>query len=159
MNHLSLFRSELSLRLIFCIAFVACSALLTLHAHGAAKSEAPGPDQLPSIKELPDPFLLEDGSRVLTPKQWQQHRAKLKELILAYEYGHLPPAGQVKADEQSSKQIDNATEHDITLHVGPQAQVPVKMVLTTPAGKGPFPVILKGDLCWGRVDPKIVQEV
>ena len=33
------------------------------------------------------------------------------------------------------------------------------LILTRPAGKGPFPVIVKGDLCWGRIDPAIVAEV
>jgi hypothetical protein len=32
-------------------------------------------------------------------------------------------------------------------------------VVTTPPGKDSFPVIVKGDLCWGRVAPAIVQEV
>jgi pimeloyl-ACP methyl ester carboxylesterase len=43
--------------------------------------------------------------------------------------------------------------------MGPDGKVAVPLVLTVPAGKGPFPVIVKGDLCWGRVKPEIVADV
>jgi hypothetical protein len=45
------------------------------------------------------------------------------------------------------------------LTMGSDAKITATLVLTTPAGKGPFPVIVKGDLCWKRVKPEIVAEV
>jgi hypothetical protein len=38
-------------------------------------------------------------------------------------------------------------------------QVSFHLVLTVPPGKGPFPVVVRGDLCWGRVKPPIAAEV
>ena len=35
----------------------------------------------------------------------------------------------------------------------------MKTFVTVPAGSGPFPVIAKGDLCWGRIAPEIVADV
>ena len=142
---------------IFCVfAITICLSLNPAHA-----ASAPTADQLPSIAQLPDPFLLPDGSRVKTPQQWADHRQQLKDLILTYEYGHLPPPSPVQAKVVSSKKLDGSdvTESEIELRMGPGGQIPVKMVVTTPPGGGPFPVILKGDLCWGRVKPEIVSEV
>src|SRR5260221_10071335 len=49
-------------------------------------------DQLPSIKELPDPFVFNDGSRLKSPDDWTRRRKELVDLTLTYEYGALPPA-------------------------------------------------------------------
>src|SRR5262245_11541700 len=63
-------------------------------------------DQRPSVRELPDPFLLRDGSRVRTRSDWARRRKELKELIQECAYGHLPPAPRnVSAEEQSSARV------------------------------------------------------
>jgi len=155
-----------------------------LPAHAASsptRQELPGPDQLPSVKELPDPFKMNDGSRVKTKEDWQRRRAELRELILGYEYGRMPPApGNVKATEEhwtppptvkpKTQPADaskappaelpaGAVEQQLKLTMGPENKAATHLILTRPAGKGPFPVIVKGDLCWGRIDPAIVAEV
>ena len=130
----------------------------------AAGGQLPGPDQLPSNPDLPDPFLMKDGSRVKTPQDWRRRRGELIELILGYEYGRPAPApatGSVKAEEQSSKKVEgtDATEKTYLLTMGPEGKVSTHLVLTVPPGDGPFPVIVKGDLTWGRVRPEIVADV
>jgi acetyl esterase/lipase len=117
-------------------------------------------DQLPHIKGLPDPFLLPDGQRIDSREQWPSQRRHIEDLVLSYEYGHLPPASKVKAEETGSKADPEtgAIEKQITLHVGPSGQIPVKLILTIPKGEGRHPVIVKGDLCWGRVKPDIIHE-
>ncbi len=125
----------------------------------AAESEKPL-DQLPRIKSLPDPFLLPDGQRITSPDQWPSQRRHLQDLILAYEYGNPPAPCAVKAEETGSKTLDNgATEKQMLLHVGPEGQIAVHLVLTIPKTSGPHPVIVKGDLCWGRVKEDIVSEI
>ncbi len=115
------------------------------------------------MKELPDPFLFKDGSRVKTPQEWPRRRAELIELILGHEYGRLPAATTiVKAEETEPAKKDDATgatEHSIVLKMGPEGKVSTHLVLTVPPGTGPFPVIVKGDLCWKRVKPEIVANV
>jgi hypothetical protein len=121
----------------------------------------PGVDALPSIKELPDPFLRPDGARIASKRDWPQQRGELLKQILHYEYGPLPPVPKnVTADDKPPSQIANtgATEKEINLSMGPKRAVECKLFLTIPPGKGPFPAIIKGDLCWGRVDPAIVAQ-
>src|SRR5688500_12248486 len=81
-------------------------ALVALLAVGlsAHASDLPDVDKLPSIPQLPDPFLFSDGSRVQSPNDWPKRRAEILELVQRYEYGHLPPApkaGDVRVTEVS----------------------------------------------------------
>ena len=114
---------------------------------------------LPIIKELPDPFLFRDGSRVKTKEDWARRREELRALILQYEYGHLPPPpGNVAGKELSSKKDEatGATVKEILLTMGPENRVQAHLDLYVPDGKGPFPAVIRGDLSWGKLDPKIV---
>lgn len=127
------------------------------------RADAPKPpDQLPSIPELPNPFQFNDGSMVKSPQDWEKRRAELRELIQTYEYGHLPPVpGNVTATEYTKRVLDglNATEHRFVLSMGPDHRVSYHMDLTIPDGKGPFPVIITGDMGWGKIKDPIVQDV
>lgn len=55
---------------------------------------------LPVIKELPNPFLFQDGSPVRDTKDWERRRSELKQLFQDYMYGHLP--AKPKIDEGES---------------------------------------------------------
>jgi dienelactone hydrolase len=138
------------------------------------------PDQLPAVKELPDPFTFADGTKLKSKVDWPKRQAELKELIQTYEYGHLPPVppkDQVKVVEDpkyalpvragsnkdnkppaelAAEKIDYPEGTKVTSYlvtVGPEndkkKQVAFHLVLTVPPGKGPLPVIIRGDLCWG----------
>jgi len=126
------------------------------------KDAFPAPDQLPSIKDLPDPLVFRDGSKVQSAQDWPRRRDELKVLIQFYEYGHLPPApGNVKATEIDSRELPNigATEKRIKLEMGPNQQLSIHLDLTIPNGGGPFPAIICGDLCWGKIKPEIVAAI
>ena len=126
------------------------------------KADFPTVDKLPVVAELPDPFLRPDGSRVTTKDEWNTQRKELLARILHYEYGSLPPVPKnVAATERSSKKIDDtgATERELLLTMGPADAVQTQLFLTIPVGKGPFPVVITGDLGWGRVKPQIIAEV
>jgi dienelactone hydrolase len=144
-------------------AGVGLGALLTLALAtvGCAK-ELPAVEQLPTVRELPDPFCFLDGTRVKTREDWPSRRAELKEIIQHYGYGHLPPAPKsVKAQPQEANRIEaiGATERRLVLTMGPEDKVLAALVLTIPDGKGPFPAIIVGDLSWGKVKAPIVAEV
>jgi len=130
---------------------------------GAPSSRAvklSGLDKLPAIKELPDPFLMNNGKRVATKADWARRRGEIKEMILYYEYGHLAPTPKnITATELSSKRIESAgaTEKQMLLSMGPEKKIAFPLILTIPGGKGPFPVIVKGDLCWSRVSSAIIE--
>lgn len=177
-------------------AAVACTAILFLllaaPAQGDPSSSSspssssghakwPAPDELPSIPDLPDPFLKPDGTRVKSREEWKAQRAWLRDMILHYEYGNVPPAppaGNVQAEEDPAYQApkesgSNAkippptepvtrpqgmTEKTYRLSFGPDHKASTHLILSMPAGKGPHPVIIKGDLCWGRVKPEMVAD-
>jgi len=118
----------------------------------------PGVDELPAVQELPNPFRMNDGSPVTSRNDWAARRQELADAILYYEYGQMPPPPRnVRASEVASKPVEglDATEKQITLTLGPDRKVSTQLDLTIPAGKGPFPVVISGDLCWGKVTPDI----
>ena len=123
---------------------------------------------LPEVKELPDPFTFADGSKVKSREDWGRRRKELVDLVVGYEYGALPPASEVKAQPVSKHaatqpSLETATEEEITLTMGPKGEVMTKLILTIPPTtaehKPPFPVIVRGDLCWGRVPPASIKAV
>jgi dienelactone hydrolase len=138
--------------------------VLGLMLMGAVELRGAGPkpaDELPSIPELPNPFVMQDGTPVKNAADWDKRRAELKELIQTYEYGHLPAmTGAVTATEYTHRELEGlkAMEHRFLMTMGPEGKILVHMDLTLPAGKGPFPVIITGDLGWGKKSDAIVGE-
>lgn len=127
-----------------------------------AADAIPGVKQLPAIAELPDPFLRAAGTRITTRQQWKRQRMELMRCVLHYEYGPLPPVpGNVIAEVSRSKYIKalDATENRLLLKMGPGHAIAAQLVLTIPQGNGPFPVIIRGDLCWGHLKRNIVAAV
>jgi outer membrane protein assembly factor BamB len=159
-----------------------CSAMLVTvlcafsPAH-AASSDRRQPDDLPAVRDLPDLFVGADGAKIASKDQWPKRRAELLQLVLTYEYGHLPPATPVSASEQPWKPAksaeereakraqnvvalpDGAKESQFVLTTGPDGKVKIPFIVTRPTGNGPFPTIVRGDLCWGRVATDIAAEV
>lgn len=122
----------------------------------------PPPSSLPVIVELPDPFLKPDGSRVRSRREWPAQRRRLLGAILHYEYGPLPPKGsRVTGRLLGSREMTDGsgTVREVELSMGPRGVVKVRLMLAVPAGKGPFPVILDGDLGWGRLDDRFIFAV
>src|SRR4051812_34291522 len=116
-------------------------ALLWVLGSFAWAAEFPPVEKLPSVKELPDPFVFMDGSRVKTPQDWERRRAELQEMILYYEYGRMPPPpGNVKAVELISHNITapaEATHRQFKLTFGPEQRGTILLDLTIPKGRGP----------------------
>lgn len=121
-----------------------------------------GVGELKSVKELPNPFVFNDGSAVKSRSDWEKRRGEIREAVLFYEYGQMPGGpGNVKGKEISLEERSaiGAVEKQVELTMGPGVEVATKVIVTMPKGKGPFPVIICGDMCWGRVKEGIVGEV
>jgi dienelactone hydrolase len=156
------------LRTVGRIALGAIVLILSAAPAAAAQPEAvmlPPVEQLPAVAEMPNPFVMRDGTPVKTREDWAKRREELRTMILHYEFGQLPPSpGNVSAAEKSFKTIEalNATEREILLTIGcgNDKKIEYTLTLTEPRGKeGPLPVIVKGDLCWGRVAEPIRKEI
>ena len=122
-------------------------------------------EQFPPVKELPDPFVFANGTRVQTTRDWPRRRGEIKKLVQQYAYGSLPPpGGSVMAEELESTHnaTIGATEKKLLLRMGPGGRVQTHLILTVPltdsSRRQVFPVLIVGDLCWGRVDAAIVME-
>ncbi len=70
------------------------SVLLAFTAAQAedATNDFPTVDELPEIKELPNPFVFLDGTSVETRSDWERRRKEMKAMVLHYQFGHAPPA-------------------------------------------------------------------
>ncbi len=119
-------------------------------------------NSLPAITELPDPFLSKNGKRVQTPRAWKAQRRVLLDQILRHEYGELPPKpSRIIGTETASVSLteSSADPTEIRLTIGENDTIQTRLLLTVPKGKGKFPVIVCGDLCWGRIKPEIIAEI
>jgi hypothetical protein len=120
----------------------------------------PDMDELPDIKKLPDPFLMNNGKRVRSRADWRRRRRQIKEMMLYYQYGHMPPAPEnVTAKVLSSETVFDgaAAKKHVLLSMGPGRKVKVNVGIIIPKGRGPFPVILKNDS--GIFNVTIAEEV
>ncbi len=122
----------------------------------------PAVDELPQRAELPDPFRFEDGSRVRSREDWPRRREELLNLILHYEYGRVPPPpGNVKGplvSEENNGSLGGIAR-TVLLEMGPEdRKLTTRVEILTPAGPGPWPVIVRGDLCWKRLPAEILAD-
>jgi hypothetical protein len=142
---------------MFALVLVACQ----VSCGAKVASDQPHADLsgLPVVSDLPDPFLLSNGSRITSRAQWPLRREELKELFSHYEYGHMPPApGNVASTEVSSTSLyaGATTKTVVRLSMGPNLAIRFDVNLYIPAGKtGPFPVVVTGDLGWGSLVDKV----
>jgi hypothetical protein len=109
------------------------------------------------VKELPDPFIMNDGSRAGNRSDWEKRREELKEKIQFYEYGHFAPPSPVTVLSISADSVircENGLMKKRVVHL--QSQLNGLKTFTVnlfipDKGEGPFPVIIAGDLCWGSL--------
>ena len=65
------------------------------------------------IKKLPDPFLKEDGSRVVTLEDWNLRRQEIKDMIINIQYGSMPNSPEkVTITNLESKTLDGGETQD-----------------------------------------------
>lgn len=123
-------------------------------------------DALPAQAELPDPFLMLDGTRVTTPQQWnEQRRPELKRLFQHYMYGYIPPAPEVRFELiQEDKDVFNgaATLKQIAIFFPqlPENAPKIHLALFIPnKAPGPVPVFLLVNKCGNHTvadDPRLI---
>lgn len=152
-------------------SLIAVACVLLAAPLQAAGLERKPLEQLPRIAELPDPFLMADGSRVKSVEDWGRRRKELIDLVLTYEYGELPPLvtnvkGTVVDAGPTTRpaEMPGAIESHVRLSMGPEEKIRLNLHLIIPAapvGKtdAKFPVIVRGDLGWGAVKPEISAAV
>ncbi len=105
----------------------------------------PGVKELPLRPEMPDVFIMNDGTRVTTRAQWAKRRKEIRQVLQYYAVGRMPPApGNVKGTEvQAESVLGGAARYRlIRLTFGPKNALSLNVGIFTPAGAGPFPAII-----------------
>jgi hypothetical protein len=109
------------------------------------------------VKELPDPFIMNDGSRVKNLTDWNKRRDELKEKFQLYEYGHFAAPSKVTVVSLSDDSVIKCEKglmkkRTVVLHTQLNGPKTFTLNLFIPdKGEGPFPVVIVGDLCWGSL--------
>jgi hypothetical protein len=119
-------------------------------------------NDLPVIKELPDPFQKGEGGRIASSEEWESQRVALQEMILHYQYGSLPPVPtEAFIGRMENRRLDslNAVEQEILLMTGTEEAISFSLTLTIPDADAPVPAIICGDRGWGRIGAEIVTAV
>lgn len=116
-----------------------------------------------SKAELPDLFRGADGTRVCSVARWKSRREELRNLIVELEYGGLPPApAETRWEElhaSTPRHLGGARFICGRVITGPEHPFSFQLQLLVPPGRGRFPVVLTGDLCWRYATDEVVAEI
>ncbi len=124
----------------------------------------PEVDALPVVNELPDPLRFADGSPVKTAQDWQRRRGEIRELLLHYEYGRMPPAPEkIEFRRLSSGEAlgGKATLDRLEIVLGDRGQVRIGVGVFVPriSGRTSYPVVLAIEPVWHNSLRGMAQQV
>jgi hypothetical protein len=109
-------------KLVFSLATVVLMLLAP-----TCEEQLPAVEDLPEQINLPDPFVMLDGTRIETRGDWyQKRRPELKRLFQHYVYGYLPAAPEMQYEIVKS---------DTSLFDGQATYKEVRIRMTLPEGK------------------------
>ncbi|HEX4000574.1 MAG TPA: acetylxylan esterase [Pirellulales bacterium] len=136
--------------LLLACGAILCGAALSFAA-SAAPAEFPDADQLPSVKQLPDPLVMFDGTPVTSKQQWlAERKPELKRLFQHYMYGNLPPAPKITATvDQADRELlgGKAIMKQVTIAFGPPGCPKLHLLVVSPRterGHGAAPAVFLG---------------
>jgi hypothetical protein len=105
----------------------------------------PGVNELPVHAEMPDPMVLNDGTKITTTGQWKKRREEIKRVLEYYAVGQMPPPpGNVKGIEVTNETVlDGSVKYRLVhLTFGPGEKLSLDIGVFTPVAGGPFPTII-----------------
>ena len=150
------------------ICLVVSFLVRSVHAQDSSVSLATSIDGVPIQTGLPNLLRMHDGSEVTTLEQWQRRREELKDILLHYQYGAMPPRpDRVRAEQLQRRQLDGGlgTAELLNLIIeSDQQPAPLKMQVLVfvphdAKQKGPLPVIIReeGRLNGNEFVPTLLQ--
>lgn len=152
---------SLSLFPVFATAQVVPAAVRS----GDPQLSFPSVDELPEVRELPNPFVFLDGTAVKNHEDWVRRRAEMKAMVLHYQFGHapaLPAPDTIDADILSETEAldGKAVKRAVRLRFGAGKAVSLSLGIHVPKfGKGPFPVIVHNSPGTFEVDDTILADL
>ncbi|MBE6724051.1 MAG: hypothetical protein E7576_02470 [Ruminococcaceae bacterium] len=112
------------------------------------------------LGKLPDPFLFNDGRRVKTLSDWEEKRKELFDPCVGLQYGGMPPEPEFLEIDPLCVPNTVGRMNIWRIRTGTREK-PVSWTVYAhkPAGQGPWPVVIDGDLCYGCMqDPEIAEQ-
>lgn len=112
------------------------------------------------LGKLPDLFTFEDGRKVTSIADWRERRKELYKTAVELQYGQIPP--QPEVFELDPLCVPNTTGRmNIWRITTGTREKPISFTMYAhkPAGNGPWPVVVDGDLVYGCMqDPEIAKK-
>lgn len=128
-------------------------SLMSMTTSSPAAETFPPAADLPAVKQLPDPLVMLDGSRVTTRDEWQAKRKpELARLFQHYMYGNFP-AEKITVSGTVDKEDKNylggkATKRQVTLDLGHKTLPKINLLVIVPNKRtAPAPVFLGINFC------------
>ena len=100
------------------------------------------------LGELPDPFLREDGSRISTPEEFEEHKKYLYKSVVELQYGKQPPEPEFLDVEYLSRSRQGFCCRIVTGKRECPVAFTVKFFMPRNRNGEKCPVIVDGDLCF-----------
>ncbi|HOV33005.1 MAG TPA: hypothetical protein PLX23_06550 [Candidatus Hydrogenedens sp.] len=111
---------------------------------------------LQPFEGIPNPFQFCNGEQVKNIQDWQNRREEIRDILVFYEYGHLPPSPKIQKSElvTEEKIFDNKYIYkEYAVFYGPpDFKLDVMMFLPTTSIEKPAPVILFIPKFWKEND-------
>ena len=112
-----------------------------------------------TLGKLPDLFTFEDGTKVTGLEAWERRRVELYRSAVLLQYGEIPPEPELL--EIQPLCVPNVPGRmNIYRIITGTRDCPVCFTLYAhmPAGEGPYPAVVDGDLCYASMqDPEIAR--
>ena len=112
------------------------------------------------LGRLPDPFTFEDGRKVLSVSDWEERRKELIPTVIEMQYGQILPQPEILEIDPLCVPNAAGRMNIWRITTGTKAK-PVSYTIYAhkPAGQGPYPIVIDGDLCYGCMqNPEIAKK-
>jgi hypothetical protein len=103
---------------------------------------------LPAISNLPDPFLMTNGTRITSRDAWRCRRAEISSQMQYWESG---PKGAPPSNLTATYSGGNLT----VVATQGSASITLSSAITTPSGAGPFPLVIGMNTATGSLPSSI----
>jgi len=112
------------------------------------------------LGKLPDLFTFEDGRKVTSIADWRERRKEIYKDAVELQYGQTLPAPEILELDPLCVPGTTGRMQIWRLTTGTRAKpISFTMYAHKPAGNGPWPVVVDGDLCYGCMqDPEIAKK-
>jgi hypothetical protein len=137
------------------LAVLACAAVtlaaqappqIAVPAVATTLPSMPGVDVLPAVESLPDVLRTSSGSRVRGPAEWRARREEMKQVLLYYAVGRVPPPpGNVSGSVVKRAALaGGAVSYELVhLSFGPDRELGFDVAIFVPAGRtGRLPTVI-----------------